>query len=271
MPRPLGRLELLSWANSVLEMDYAKLEDFGDGIGYCFLLDAVFEGSVSLNVLNFNPSFPGDREYNLRILRRGLAKLEIDQPVECAKLARFSFLDNFNLLQWFRKFLLEKNPAAAETYPAAAKRLAVQEKQHKIQELKRQRATVHNPSRQLLRINPDLGRPPATPEFHVESVTASPTQSQHERELARLIATLETDLRHRLATQTKLLGNVEGIRSERDFYLDKLERIEKFCDSDVNQQEEGHLKYRHEVTQILLETTPIFKPIEDNQEVKIEK
>lgn len=39
--RNLGRLELLSWINDVVDADYPKVEMCSDAIAYCQVLDAI--------------------------------------------------------------------------------------------------------------------------------------------------------------------------------------------------------------------------------------
>jgi len=39
--KTLGRLELLSWLNDLVESDYPKIETCCDGIAYCQIIDAI--------------------------------------------------------------------------------------------------------------------------------------------------------------------------------------------------------------------------------------
>jgi hypothetical protein len=49
--KKLGRLELLSWVNGLLETDYHRVEGLADGIAYVQLLDFL-HGSMPLAKLN---------------------------------------------------------------------------------------------------------------------------------------------------------------------------------------------------------------------------
>jgi hypothetical protein len=53
----IGRLELVSWLNHVLQSDYTGVTDCADGVAFCQLLDAVYPGQVKLHKLNFNAQF----------------------------------------------------------------------------------------------------------------------------------------------------------------------------------------------------------------------
>lgn len=52
----LGRHELLSWINKIVQSDYLKIENLSDGVAYVQLIDAYFENIVDISKLkcNFN-------------------------------------------------------------------------------------------------------------------------------------------------------------------------------------------------------------------------
>lgn len=39
----MGRSELLTWVNQIIQADYVKIESFSDGVGLCQILDAFFD------------------------------------------------------------------------------------------------------------------------------------------------------------------------------------------------------------------------------------
>ena len=69
--RSKGRLALLSWLNGFLDMDYAKVGDLSDGIGYCQVFDAC-GAKVPLAKLNFSPQDNAERLANMKVLQRAL-------------------------------------------------------------------------------------------------------------------------------------------------------------------------------------------------------
>jgi len=46
----VGRAELLEWVNSILELNYTKVEQCGNGAAYCQLFDAIYPGEVPVHV-----------------------------------------------------------------------------------------------------------------------------------------------------------------------------------------------------------------------------
>ncbi len=49
--KKLGRNELLSWINSIVQSDYTKIENLSDGVGFCQLFDAFYPNVANLNSL----------------------------------------------------------------------------------------------------------------------------------------------------------------------------------------------------------------------------
>jgi len=46
----VGRAELIEWVNSILELNYTKVEQCGNGAAYCQLFDAIYTGEVPVRV-----------------------------------------------------------------------------------------------------------------------------------------------------------------------------------------------------------------------------
>ena len=86
--RSLGRLQLLSWLNSFLESDYAKIDHLGDGVAYMQILDAVFPKKVPLHKLNFDAQSEDERLSNLRILERSFEHVGLKKDIQAKRLAK---------------------------------------------------------------------------------------------------------------------------------------------------------------------------------------
>lgn len=120
--RRFGRLELLGWLNDTLQLDYSKVEDCSDGVGFLQLCDAVLPGLVPLQRVNFDCRSREDCERNLRILRQVLKRAQVSREVDVPALASRSFRYNNELLQWFFTFVQLNFPSIASNYPAAERR-----------------------------------------------------------------------------------------------------------------------------------------------------
>ena len=103
--RSVGRLELLSWLNKLLESDYSKVEHLGDGIAYAQIFDAIYPKKVDLHKLNFNAKDEDARVKNFTVLENALAKCGVKRNVNARRLAKCKFADNCEFLQWCYAYL----------------------------------------------------------------------------------------------------------------------------------------------------------------------
>lgn len=76
----LGRLELLSWLNDIIDADYPKIETCSDGIAYCQILDYLkpnAQGTSHLQRLNYNAKNKDDYKRNLKVFQDYVKKLNL--------------------------------------------------------------------------------------------------------------------------------------------------------------------------------------------------
>ena len=88
----MGRLELVSWLNHALRSDYASVQECGDGVAYCQLLDALHPGAVPLHRLDFNARYLADNERNVRVLSQTMRSLGLPVDVDYEALASGKFI-----------------------------------------------------------------------------------------------------------------------------------------------------------------------------------
>jgi len=100
----LSRHEMLSWVNSNLQSQIAKIEELGSGAAYCQLIDMLFPGIVPLKRVKFNSKLEHENINNFKLLQAAFKKMNVDQTIDVDKLSRQKFQDNFEFLQWFKKF-----------------------------------------------------------------------------------------------------------------------------------------------------------------------
>lgn len=62
----VGRLELVQWANALLQLDYSSLSDFSDGIAFCQFLDIVSPNSAPLHKIHFDAHSVDANRKNMR-------------------------------------------------------------------------------------------------------------------------------------------------------------------------------------------------------------
>jgi len=76
----------------------------GTGAAYCQLMDILFPGTIPLKRVKYSSKQETDAINNFKILQSSFKKLNVDQSVEIDKLVKAKFQDNFEFLQWFKKF-----------------------------------------------------------------------------------------------------------------------------------------------------------------------
>ncbi|KAL3087940.1 hypothetical protein niasHT_022014 [Heterodera trifolii] len=89
---PLSRHEMLTWVNQCLASEFAKLEQI------------LFPGSLQLKKVKFNSRLELDWLSNWKIVQTSWKQLGIEKVIPVEKLIKGKFQDNFEFLQWFKKF-----------------------------------------------------------------------------------------------------------------------------------------------------------------------
>ncbi|EAX00661.1 microtubule-associated protein, RP/EB family, member 3, isoform CRA_b, partial [Homo sapiens] len=87
----LSRHDMLAWVNDSLHLNYTKIEQLCSGAAYCQFMDMLFPGCVHLRKVKFQAKLEHEYIHNFKII-----------PVE--KLVKGKFQDNFEFIQWFKKF-----------------------------------------------------------------------------------------------------------------------------------------------------------------------
>jgi len=100
----LSRHEMLAWVNGNLQSQFGKIEELGTGAAYCQFMDMLFPGTVPLKRVKFCSKLEHEYITNFKILQAAFKKTNVDQVIEVDKLTKQKFQDNFEFLQWFKKF-----------------------------------------------------------------------------------------------------------------------------------------------------------------------
>ncbi|XP_049291086.1 microtubule-associated protein RP/EB family member 1-like [Anopheles funestus] len=100
----LSRIELLAWVNRTLLAEFKKVEELCTGAAYCQLMDVLFPGCLQLKRVKFCTNVEHDFLSNLRMFQNALVQLKVSKAVPIERLAKGRFQDNFEFLQWFKKF-----------------------------------------------------------------------------------------------------------------------------------------------------------------------
>jgi len=229
----LSRHEMLSWVNGSLDASFVKIEELCTGAAYCQFMDMLFPGSVNLKKVKFTTKLEHEFIQNFKVLQAAFKKMEVEKVIPVDKLVKGRFQDNFEFIQWFKKFF-DAN-YKGEVYNALEARGGVPlgssspsagKPMHRVQtsQIATQIATRTKPAVvpvKTMANNNTMGIARHAPHPPAASRGAGrPVSSGQVDELANQLA------------ETKL--NLEGLEKERDFYFGKLRDIEIYC-----QEQEG--------------------------------
>ncbi|BFG06199.1 microtubule-associated protein RP/EB family member 1 [Drosophila madeirensis] len=258
----LSRHDMLAWVNDCLQSQFSKIEELCTGAAYCQFMDMLFPNSVPVKRVKFRTNLEHEYIQNFKILQAGFKKMSVDKIIPIDKLIKGRFQDNFEFLQWFKKFF-DANYDGRD-YDASGVR---------------EGAPMGFGSGAVKSL-PGTGgggsggvassyrRTPATAARPTTTATAKPTVSKvlprtssavtHSRvaTATNITGTVKkNDANHAVNTQQidelsnqvmDMRLNLEGLEKERDFYFSKLRDIEILC----QEAEEG-------------ETTPLVQKILD--------
>ncbi|XP_076287936.1 microtubule-associated protein RP/EB family member 1 isoform X1 [Lasioglossum baleicum] len=223
----LSRHDMLAWVNDCLQASFVKIEELCTGAVYCQFMDMLFPGSVPLKRVKFKTNLEHEYIQNFKILQGGFKKMNVDKVIPVDKLIKGRFQDNFEFLQWFKKFF-DANYDGRE-YEAYEARGCIP--------LGSGVDGTHNLSNPQLVLLPPQSKPSNMPQKHTQQRIA-PRQQQVNKVQP-----------HRPPVKTGVVGNrgdngkveelsaqlvelkmsVEGLEKERDFYFGKLRDIEVMC------------------------------------------
>ncbi|GLV40397.1 Eb1 [Carabus blaptoides fortunei] len=100
----LSRHDMLAWVNDCLASNFGKIEELCTGAAYCQFMDMLFPGSVPLKRIKFKTNLEHEYIQNFKILQAAFKKMGVEKIVPIDRLVKGRFQDNFEFLQWFKKF-----------------------------------------------------------------------------------------------------------------------------------------------------------------------
>ncbi|XP_020287640.1 microtubule-associated protein RP/EB family member 1 isoform X1 [Pseudomyrmex gracilis] len=223
----LSRHDMLAWVNDCLQSSFTKIEELCTGAVYCQFMDMLFPGSVPLKRVKFKTNLEHEYIQNFKILQGGFKKMNVDKVIPVDKLIKGRFQDNFEFLQWFKKFF-DANYDGRE-YDAYDARGCIPlgsgvDGTH----------TLSNP--QLVPLPPQ-SKPQ---QRHIQQRNNMPRQQQVSKVQPAYRAQPKTTpavgnrgdsgkIEELNAQVLELKMSLEGLEKERDFYFGKLRDIEVMC------------------------------------------
>ncbi|XP_055612290.1 microtubule-associated protein RP/EB family member 1 isoform X2 [Uranotaenia lowii] len=256
----LSRHDMLSWVNDCLRAQFTKIEELCTGAAYCQYMDMLFPGSVPMKRVKFRTNLEHEYIQNFKILQAAFKKMNVDKIIPIDRLIKGRFQDNFEFLQWFKKFFDANYDGrdydallARENLPMGCGAGSGVPKGNGVPTVAvpRKAPLVSSTSRD--KIKPITPSRPAVPVSNLGSkstANASKSSSQNSvtNQQVEELTTQVMDMRLHL----------DGLEKERDFYFSKLRDIEILCQEDEQGEPQSELVQR--ILNILYATEDGFAP-----------
>ncbi|XP_035794189.1 microtubule-associated protein RP/EB family member 1-like isoform X3 [Anopheles albimanus] len=258
----LSRHDMLSWVNDCLRSQFTKIEELCTGAAYCQYMDMLFPGSVPMKRVKFRTNLEHEYIQNFKILQAAFKKMAVDKVIPVDKLIKGRFQDNFEFLQWFKKFF-DANYDGRD-YDALEARGNIMLGQGAIQnelgvgELPaatriHSRAPVRTPASRgaiVSKVAPTRQMVQSPPGRIGGGVNVNTSKSSSQNSVTN------QQIEELTAQVTDMRLNFEGLEKERDFYFSKLRDIEILCQDD----EQSQTPFVQKILEILYATEDGFAP-----------
>lgn len=119
----VGRKELLSWLNTLLEINYKKVEQISNGAAMCQVMDTMYPNKNALSKVNFNATMDFEVLNNFKILQSEFKRVGIEKVVDIERLKQGRFQDNLEFFQWMKRYYDINPHSDASTYRARERRM----------------------------------------------------------------------------------------------------------------------------------------------------
>ncbi|GMT27240.1 hypothetical protein PFISCL1PPCAC_18537, partial [Pristionchus fissidentatus] len=223
-PDNISRGQLLAWVNDSLQSALTKIEEMSTGAAYCQMTDLLFPGGLVLKKVKFNSRNEVDWINNWKVLQTAWKQLGVDKPVPVERLLRAKFQENFEFLQWFKKFFdanydgHEYDALAArggEAYPAGSKGPAARVAPARAAPAPARAAPAPRAAA------PAAAAPRAA--VSARAATATPAAAAAN---GAAVAAATRELEERVKSLEEAIGTAEN---ERDYYFGVLQKVENYC------------------------------------------
>ncbi|KFM79906.1 Microtubule-associated protein RP/EB family member 1, partial [Stegodyphus mimosarum] len=250
----LSRHDMLNWVNECLQGNYSKIEELCTGAAYCQFMDMLFPGSISIKKVKFKTVLEHEYIQNFKLLQAAFKKVGADKHIPVDKLIKGRFQDNFEFLQWFKKFF-DAN-YGGQDYNALEARSGM---------------TIGGgggDSRSTSISNKSGSTNRLTSNISVQKTIARAAPSSRSNPASQRISSQRITNRgdaHRIEELTNQIAEmkvtVDGLERERDFYYGKLRDIEVLCQEQEMSEEKQ--PFIEQILEILYATEEGFAVPDD--------
>lgn len=114
-----SRQELVSWLNSLLQLNITKVEQCGTGAALCQVFDSIFL-DIPMSRVKFNVNTEYAYIQNFKVLQNSFAKHSVNKPIPVEALSKCKMQDNLEFLQWVKRYWDQHYPGG--DYDAVGRR-----------------------------------------------------------------------------------------------------------------------------------------------------
>ncbi|ELK33855.1 Microtubule-associated protein RP/EB family member 1 [Myotis davidii] len=214
----LSRHDTLAWINESLQLNLTKVEQLCSGAAYCQFMDMLFPGSIALKKVKFQTKLEHEYIQNFKILQAGFKRMGVDKIIPVDRLVKGKFQDNFEFVQWFKKFF-DASYDGKDYDPVAARQgqetvVAPSLVAPAMNKLKKPLSSSNAAPQRPIATH----RTTATPQAGPGVVPKNPGVGNGDDEAAELMQQVNV-----------LKLTVKDLEEERDFYFVKLRNVELIC------------------------------------------
>ncbi|XP_054154367.1 microtubule-associated protein RP/EB family member 1-like [Oppia nitens] len=235
----MSRHEMLNWVNDCLQSSYKKIEELCSGAAYCNFMDMLFPGSIVIKKVKFRTNLEHEYIQNFKLLQGAFKKVGCDKEVLINRLVKGRFQDNFEFLQWFKKFF-DSNYDGRD-YNAMEARAGVVIGSGQVGHINTGSASTLNSRMPPQRGIVSTARAPVVKSAPNRVITNKPafvrrTQNNshggdHTDNSIDVQKLEELDTR-----MNEMKVTIDSLERERDFYYGKLRDIEVLCQNNENEE-----------------------------------
>ncbi|KAM6915597.1 microtubule-associated protein RP/EB family member 3-like [Xenentodon cancila] len=234
----LSRHDMLAWVNDSLQLTYTKIEQLCSGGAYCQFMDMLFPGCILLKKVKFNAKLEHEYIHNFKVLQAAFKRMNVDKIIPVERLVKGKFQDNFEFLQWFKKFF-DANYDGKEYDPLLMRQ--------------GQEGTPPQPNQVPMRTSPTAPKSVPAPQRQVNMPVRRNIPVARNGGDGELIELNQQIMDMKLT--------IDGLEKERDFYFGKLRDIELICQESENESSPVLSK----IMDVLYATEEGFAPPEDEE------
>lgn len=241
----VGRTQLLQWINELTHLNYTKIEQTSNGVFACHVFDALYPDLIRFDKVKFYARQQYEVVHNYKILQACFNRANMKRQIDVEKLMKGKYQDNLEFIQWIKAYYESHATEDAINYNGRARREEVlanaasasaTSSRSTLPDIpaKRSTASVKSPStpsaRPALRTRPKAGG--------VRGGGAKATKPSGGVNRTQ-VTELKQQVEELTAENERLEGVVTDTETDREFYFNKLRKVEVIIQSTADEIKEG--------------------------------